>query len=140
VTPESCAGEVDGAVLPTEAPTVCNNQPDRLCLSNTRFRVQLTARDQRTGATGTGSAIPQSGLFGYFSIPALTGNPSNPEVFVKLVDGRAVNGFFWVFFSGLTDLEYTMTVTDTFTGKSRAYTKPPGSACGGFDVNGFNGQ
>ncbi|MFA6954730.1 MAG: hypothetical protein WC538_02525 [Thermoanaerobaculia bacterium] len=140
VTPETCAGEVDGTPLTTEAPTVCAAGTDRLCLSNSRFRVTLTARDQRTGVTGAGQSIPQNALFGDFSIPALTGNPTNPEVFVKLVDARGFNGFYWVFFSGLTDFEYTITVTDTFTGKKKSYEKLPGSACGAFDTNAFTGN
>jgi hypothetical protein len=140
VTPETCAGEVDGTALSNESPTVCASQSDRLCLSNGRFRVQLTARDQRTGATGAGQSIPQSAIFGYFSIPALTGNASNPEVFVKVIDARGFNGFYWVFFSGLTDFEYTITVTDTFTGKKKSYTKAAGSACGAFDTNAFTGS
>ncbi|MBI2214439.1 MAG: hypothetical protein HYU52_12405 [Acidobacteria bacterium] len=140
VTPETCAGEVDGASLANQSPSVCLAQADRLCLSNGRFRVTLTARDPRTGATGPGQSIPQSAIFGYFAIPALTGNPSNPEVFVKVIDARGFNGFFWIFFSGLTDFEYTITVTDTVTGKRKSYTKAAGSACGAFDTNAFTGQ
>jgi len=140
VTPETCAGEVDGTPLAAEAPSTCIANVGQLCLNGGRFRIQLSARDQRTGATGSGSSIPQGNIFGYFSIPALTGNPSNPEVFVKVIDARSFNGFFWVFFSGLTDLEYTLTVTDTFTGQRKSYAKAAGSACGAFDTNAFTGQ
>lgn len=60
------------------------------------FSVSLGARDQRTGRTGGGLPIPVSDIFGYFSIPDLTFNPGNPEVFVKILDGTAINGSFWI--------------------------------------------
>ncbi len=137
VTPESCIGEVDGTPADPVAPGSCMAGSDRLCLLSGRFRIELTARDQRTGTTGTGLSIPENDMFGYFALPDLTSDATNPEVFVKVVDGRVVNGHFWIFFAGLTDLEYTVTVTDTTTGVVKSYTKAPGSACGGFDTDGF---
>ena len=109
----------------------------RLCFNAARFAVTLGARDQRTERLGSGQAIPQNDLFGYFSIPALTSDAGNPEVFVKVLDARVVNGSFWVFYGGLTDLEYTITVLDLATGRSRTYTKRPGESCGGFDTSAF---
>ena len=97
----------------------------------------LSAKDPRTQATGDGLPIPQTDLFGYFAIPDLTSNPSNPEVFVKLLDGRGVNGKFWVFYGGLTDFEYTLTVTDTQTQTSKQYTKDGFTFCGGADTEAF---
>ena len=67
-------------------------------------------------------------LWGYFS---------NPEVFVKMLDGTALNGAYWFFYGGLTDLEYTLTVTDVATGKQKTYAKPAGSECGGSDTAAF---
>jgi hypothetical protein len=137
VTPEECAGEVDGSPLAAAATGVCVAAPDRLCLLGGRFSLRLTARDQRTGATANGIAFSQGDLFGHFALPELTGTSDNPEVFVKMLDGRVVNGHFWVFFAGLTDLEYTLEVTDMTTGSVKSYTKAPGSACGAFDTNGW---
>lgn len=102
------------------------------------FTVVLTATDQRTGRTAPGQAIPQNDLFGYFSIPVLTGNPDNPEVFVKILDGTAVNGEFWVFYGHLTDLVYDLTVTEVATGFSKTYHKDAGNSAGGFDTSGFH--
>jgi hypothetical protein len=110
-----------------------------LQLNGGRFDVTLSARDQRTERTGEGQAIPENDLFGYFSIPALTGNPDNPEMFVKILDGRTINGQFWVFYNGLTDLDVTLTVRENPTGVVKTYRKEPGSACGGFDTSGFVG-
>ncbi len=103
-----------------------------------RFEVTLSARDQRTGRTGQGMAIPQGDLFGFFSIPEITSNPDNPEMFVKMLDARVVNGEFWFFYNGLTDLDVTLTVREVPTGVVKTYRKEPGSACGGFDTSGFS--
>jgi hypothetical protein len=101
------------------------------------FSITLTATDQRTGRTGTGVATQVNDVWGYFSIPAITNNPNNPEVFVKMLDGTALNGSYWFFYGGLTDLEYTLTVTDVATGRQRTYAKPAGSECGGSDTAAF---
>lgn len=108
-----------------------------LVLFDQRFQAVLSARDHRSGRTASGQAIPENDLFGYFSIPGLTGDASNPEVFVKIIDGRAVNGRFWVFYGGLTDLEFSLTVLDTFTNQSKVYSKAGGSACGAYDTDAF---
>lgn len=102
------------------------------------FDVTLAATDQRTGRTGPGRALARSHEFGYFSIPALTSNADNPEVFVKVLDARTVNGEFWVFYGGLTDLEYSLTVRHNSTGRVKTFFKEGGSACGGFDTSGFS--
>ena len=101
------------------------------------FSVTLSATDQRTGRSGAGMATAVNDLWGWFSIPAITSNPSNPEVFVKLLDGTAINGEYWFFYGGLTDLEYTLTVKDDTTGATKTYTKPAGSECGGSDTAAF---
>jgi hypothetical protein len=93
-----------------------------LCLNDDRFTVATTWRDPRTGATGTGQPRPltggDTGAFWFFA-------PENLEVMVKVLDGRAVNGHFWVFFGALSDVEYTVTVTDRTTGAVKAYHNPP---------------
>ena len=137
VPTDSCPGEIDVIVQTPVTPVPCSAGTDRLCLNAGRFLVELTAQDHRTGKSGPGVSIPQDDLFGYFALPALTGDASNPEVFVKVLDGRQVNGYFWVFLSGLTDVAYRMTVTDTVTGQRRTYDKSSGNACGAFDVIAF---
>jgi hypothetical protein len=102
-----------------------------------RFLVRLTARDPRTGRVSGGLAVPLGDLAGYFSVPDLTMSPETPEVLVKVVDGRAINGSYWIFHATLTDLEYTLTVTEDATGRVKIYSKEAGSACGGFDTSAF---
>ncbi len=107
-----------------------------LRLLNGRFEITLAAKDTgRSNKSGNGVPIAEPGnnLFGYFSIPDLTGDAGNPEVFIKVLD--VGGGKYWVFYSGLTDLEYTLTVRDTATGKSKAYKKAIGSFCGDADTS-----
>jgi hypothetical protein len=93
-----------------------------LSLLGGRFRATIRATDPRTGRIAEGAAIPRADGFGYFSLPDFTGDSSFPEIFVKMVDGRAQPGSsFWVFHTGLTDLTYTLTVTDTVTESVRTY-------------------
>ena len=104
------------------------------------FTVSVVATDQHHGnATGAGVALPQTDTFGYFSLPTLTQNPSNPEVFVKVLDGRGINGSFWIFYGHLTDLIYDLTVTDNVTNISKTYHKDAGNQPGGFDTESFPG-
>jgi hypothetical protein len=127
-----------GVAGPASALEPSSDLPQTLVLNPAHpFEITLSATDQRTGATRPGVAIPRNGEFGYFSIPGLTGDPTNPEVFIKLLDATAFDGHYWVFYGGLTDLEYTINVREISTGRTRTYFKPGGSACGGFDTSAF---
>jgi len=55
---------------------------------------------------------------------------------VKMVDFSAVNGNFWFFYTGLTNLAYTLTVTDSVTGAIRTYASAR-PYCGGADIRAF---
>jgi hypothetical protein len=112
-----------------------------LSLLGGRFRATIRATDPRTGRIAEGAAIPRADGFGYFSLPGFTGDPSFPEVFVKMVDGRAQPGnSFWVFHTGLTDVAYTLTVTDQVTGAVRTYVRSAADGtrlCGSADTTAF---
>jgi hypothetical protein len=94
----------------------CAAGPLALCLNNGRFRVELAWKDF-AGKTGSGQAVPLTSDTGYFWFTS----PGNIEVIVKVLDGRALNGHFWVFYGALSNQEYTITVTDTVTGFSKSY-------------------
>ena len=94
----------------------CAPGPLTLCLSNGRVRVELAWKDF-AGGTGSGQAVPLTSDTGYFWFTS----PSNVEVVVKVLDGRPLNGHFWVFYGALSNQEYTITVTDTETGISKTY-------------------
>lgn len=50
----------------------------------------------------------------------------NWEILAKVLDGCSVNGHWWVFFSGSTNVEFELKVTDTATGTSKTYVNPLG--------------
>ena len=119
----------------TEGSTAaCAPSAQSLCLLSNRFRLSVSWINQHPpGGSGVGTTIPatdQSGYFWFF-------NPDSIELVVKMIDGSAVNGKFWVFFGALSDVEYTITVTDTQTGAVRTYHNPPGSISGGADTSAF---
>lgn len=47
--------------------------------------------------------------------------PEDPELMFKLVDGCAVNGYYWVVWSAARGVELTATVTDTRTDQETVY-------------------
>ena len=111
----------------------CTSDPETLCLLGGRLRVEVAWHDQHNGGSGTGKAIAgtdKSGFFWFF-------RSDNVELVVKALDGTAVNGHLWVFYGALSDVEYTLTVTDTTTGATAAYHNPPGDICGGADTAAF---
>ena len=97
------------------------------------FNVTLRAINQHdNNAAVIGVAVPQTDTFGIFRFPPpVTTDPSNPEVFVKILDARGVNGNYWVFFGHLTDLIYDLTVTENATGRTKTYHKDAGVTPGG---------
>lgn len=99
-----------------------------------RFSVTLEAHHPRTGQAVSGQATALTDRSGYFGIAGVTGDPYFPEVVVKMVDGRGINGRFWFFHAGLTGLEYTLTLTDIVTGAVRPF-ESPGAFCGRADIN-----
>jgi len=105
------------------------------------FNITLVATNQHNNnVQGAGVALPQTDTFGYFSLPSITNNPSNPEVFIKILDGRPINGFYWVFYGHLTDLIYDISVKENATGITKVYHKNAGNEAGGFDTTAFPGS
>ena len=107
--------------LSTEA--LCTPGNNDLCLGNNRFRIRITWRDYNNH-TGSGWAVPytnDSGMFWFFGA-------DNIEFLVKVVNGCGLNSKYWVYAAATTDVEYTMTVTDTLRNVSKAYTNPLGTA------------
>jgi len=53
---------------------------------------------------------------------------TNVEVVVKVLDACPLNQKFWVFAAGLTNVQVTLTVTDTSNGTAKTYDNPQGAA------------
>lgn len=126
---------VSGFGSPSEPAGTCSPGPATLCLLGGRFEVHLT----REGPSGGGipgipaAAVPlteTAGAFWFF-------RSSNLEAVVKVLDGRAVNGHFWVFYGSATNLGFTVTVTDTVTGEIAIYEKAAGAPGSFADTDAF---
>ena len=123
---------VDGENAATEASThPCVPGETTLCLNNDRFRLEV---DWKTAqVTGVGQAVEltrDTGWFWFF-------DPANTELVVKVLDARGVNGAYWVYFGSLSDVEYSLRVTDTERGVTRVYDNPQGTFASVGDVNAF---
>ncbi len=105
-----------------------------LFLSTCRFRLAVHWTDAR-GRHGAGHPVQltdDTGYFWFFSA-------SNVELMVKVLDARAVNGNFWVFFGALSNVEYTINVVDTVSGELHSYYNPPSTFASVGDTSAFRG-
>jgi hypothetical protein len=107
----------------------CAGGPTTLCLQQGRFRLEATWRTPN-GASGAGMAVPLTNDSGYFWFF----NSANVELVVKVLDGTPINQHWWLFYGALSDVDYTLTVTDTMTGASKTYRNPQGTLASVADV------
>lgn len=118
------SNEAGTATNATPAP--CVESSTTLCLNNDRFEVSVR---WKAGANqGPGTAIPlafapDSGLFYFFS-------QSNIEMLVKVLNAcvPSLGDKYWVFYAATTNVEFTLTVTDTQTGVVKVYFNPENNA------------
>jgi hypothetical protein len=123
-------------------PTVCTPSSTVVCLLSNRFQVKidyvnpfsnppnqpgtfLTAR-----LSSTPGINPDVALFGFSSAQAV-------EVVVRIQDTRPFAPRFDVYYGGMTDVGYTVTVKDTQTGTTRTYNNTAGTVGGGVDRSSF---
>jgi hypothetical protein len=114
------------------ATATCVAGANALCLAGARFRVEVEWRDF-SGGSGFGMASPltsDTGTFWFF-------DAANTELIVKVLDARTINGHFWVYYGALSNVEYTLRVTDTTTGEVRTYRNPAGVFASRGDVEAF---
>ena len=112
---QSSAVYADSAIAPTAH---CASGANEICLGD-RFRLAGT---WRAIDGGTGVAVPQplaasSAAFYFFA-------PDNLEILIKVLDACGLNARFWVFYAATTNVEFTLTVTDTKAGTVRKYFNP----------------
>lgn len=107
----------------------CKAGSTTLCLGGNRFKAEVTWRDAK-GKVNTAKATPLGGVSGSFSFGGKTF-----DLLMKVIDGRTVNGWFWVFYGGLSNAEFTLRVTDVSNGNVKVYTNPKGSYISTGDTN-----
>lgn len=97
----------------------CIEGRSTLCLQESRFEVRVDFETvQNGGSSGDATAVElndESGTFWFFS-------PDNTELLIKVLDGCAINGHYWVFYSATTNVGFTVTVTDHDTDTVETYT------------------
>ncbi|HEX2252521.1 MAG TPA: Calx-beta domain-containing protein [Thermoanaerobaculia bacterium] len=101
----------------------CVEDAETLCLAADRFQVRV---DWRTAAGDSGHGTVEevsdsSGLVWFF-------REENKEMLIKVIDACATFDTYWVFFAAVTNVDFTVTVTDTATGIVKEYTNTAGTA------------
>ncbi|MGZ5441082.1 MAG: NF038122 family metalloprotease [Thermoanaerobaculia bacterium] len=133
--------EAKTMIAETLATAPCVADPTTVCLLNDRFQVKIdyvnpfsTPPNQPgtflAGRLLEGAQNPDTGLFGFNAATAV-------EVIVRIQDTRPFAQRFDVYYGGMTDVGYTVTVTDTVTGTVRQYQNQTGKVGGGVDRASF---
>lgn len=122
VTASQSAPVPSSALQPKTA--TCTPGGTTLCAFNNRFKIEATWRNA-SGASGSGTVAPNGryndgGYFWFF-------DDRNTETLVQVLNRcNTSTPRYWVFASGLTNVEVNVTVTDTQAGVRQTYTNPQG--------------
>ncbi len=123
--------QVTATIFGVEPSGSCTSDETTLCVDDepgdARFRITVDVDTALgNGFQGPGRAIALSslgirrgGLFWFF-------DPTNPELLLKVLNGCAINGNFWVFWSAGTNVGMDVRVEDTTTGRSVTYSNADG--------------
>lgn len=103
-----------------EVTTACVPGELALCLNNGRFKVTATFRATANDSLQPARAVTLTEDTGYLYFF----DRKNVEATIKVLNGCGVNSRYWVFASGLTNVQVVLTVTDTKTGAVKEYTNP----------------
>ena len=129
--PSHAPGEGGGAAGPCTDPQLPVVPRPGLCLRG-EFEVEVAWHDP-FGGSGVAEGVAVSTDSGYLWFF----DKANVELMVKVLDGRGVNGHFWVFYGALSNVEYTIRVKHLPTGQERIYRNPPGTLASRADTEAF---
>jgi streptogramin lyase len=101
-------------------PGPCTPSATALCLNNSRFKLEVAWAAPHQGTSGVGHPVALTSDTGYFWFF----NAANVELVIKVLDARALNGYFWVFYGALSNVEYTITITDLETQTVKTFFNP----------------
>ena len=121
------------AVVEEGEPGPCATGPEVLCLQEDRFEVSVTWTDfEGTSGPGLSRTLEEdTGAFWFFA-------EENLELMVKVLDARAINGHFWVYYGALSNVGFELRVRDTATGAVRTYRNEPREFASAGDVTAFS--
>jgi hypothetical protein len=95
--------------------------------------VRVAWQGTPTGPTQSADAVALTDDTGYFWFF----DSSNVELVVKTLDGTGYNGHYWVFSGALSNVQYTIQVTDLETGAVQTYENPFGRLTSFADIRAF---
>lgn len=123
----SCDGEPPAS--PEVSQYSASKMDQELNLINSRFKaaIDFSIPNIGSGKGNVGLATDYSGAFWFR-------DSSDLNVYIKIIDGRAINGHYWLYYTSLTGAEYSLKVTDTETGKLKTYKNPLGTSTYGVDM------
>ncbi len=121
------------APVASAAAGLCVPNAQTLCELGGRFQVRVEWQGSPSGPTQAAPAVPLTDDTGYFWFF----DAANIEIVVKTLDGTAVNGHYWVFSGSLSNVQYTITVTDMQTGAVQTYENPFGQLASFADTAAF---
>jgi hypothetical protein len=120
---------VQSFLQPSQGGGRCRGGDTSLCLLGGRFQLEVAWTNQYDGSSGVGHVVRSTDSTGFFYFT----DRSNYELIVKLLDFGNVFKFFY---GELTNLQFTITVTDTQSGVVKTYQNTPGD-CGAIDQAAF---
>jgi 6-phosphogluconolactonase len=107
---------------PGAATAACTSSANGFCLLGKRFLLEALYQDAQ-GHAGLANVVMITSDTAYLWFFSST----NVEAVVKIIDGCALGGHFWVFAGGLTNVHVTLRLTDTTSGAVRYYEVPYGA-------------
>lgn len=133
---------------PTTTSCSCTPNANTACALGGRFKITLTWKDVGANLSGVGSLVryadnlpevdPQFGPVSesvFISLYSFA--PKSVEVLVRVLNGHGINDKYWVFVTGFTGAEYTVTIQDTRTCANWQRTVPSGATTVIKDFNAF---
>lgn len=125
--------EVDGA-LSESFDSIGPFLTDTLPLLSGRFEVTMDWRSSAGSGFQPARLLSSTDNAGnlYFN------NPNNAELLIKVLNACSLNNRYWVFYAATTNVQFTITVTDTLRGVTKTYTNPLNNPAGPIqDTNAF---
>jgi streptogramin lyase len=131
-SPERILGKPDGTVWFTDQRTDaslwigrlgCVSDPQILCLDVGAFSLTASFQSTQSGPIAPATDVPLTTNTGYFWFF----DPANVEMIVKVLDGCSINGHYWVFAGGMTNVRVEWKVTRSQTNAVKSYSNPSGT-------------
>lgn len=113
-----------GRITTGAAAALCTPDAHTLCLNSGRFSATVQFQSTAGGATVDANAVSLTDATGYFWFF----DSGNVELIVKVLNGCGVNGAYWVFAAGLTNVGVHLVVNDLTRGQQQMWDNGVGTA------------